>query len=110
MNYTDFLKSKVVIARESGFDVPTEEINPALRLAGLLPTMTYNSATITEAMRALVDSGLPLFPPIRRTPKVDDMTFEQKPLIYSSPRSAACIDYRAFVKVYSSQKGGARRG
>ena len=87
-----------------------QEINPALRLAGLLPTMTYNSATITEAMRALINSGLPVFPSIRRTPKVDDMTFEQKPLIYSSPRSAACIDYRVFVKAYAAQKGGARRG
>ena len=30
MNYTDFLKSKVVIARESGFDVKPEDVNAAL--------------------------------------------------------------------------------
>lgn len=87
-----------------------QQINPKLRLAGLLPTMTYKSASIDEAMQALKNSGLPVFPAIRRTAKVDDMTFAQEPLIYSSPRSAACIDYRAFVKVYIAQKGGAVNG
>lgn len=87
-----------------------QQINPKLRLAGLLPTMTYKSPSIDEAMQALKDSGLPVFPAIRRTAKVDDMTFAQEPLIYSSPRSAACIDYRAFVKVYMTQKGGAVNG
>lgn len=87
-----------------------QQINPKLRLAGLLPTMTYKSPSIDEAMQALKDSGLPVFPAIRRTAKVDDMTFAQEPLIYSSPRSAACIDYRAFVRVYMTQKGGAVNG
>lgn len=30
MNYADFLKSKVVIARESGFDVKPKDVNAAL--------------------------------------------------------------------------------
>ena len=85
-----------------------QKINPRLRLAGLLPTMTYRSASIQEATAALQASGLPAFPPIRRTPKVDDMTFAQEPLIKSSPKSAACIDYRRFVKVYV--EGGERNG
>ena len=70
--------------------------------------MANRSASIQEATAALQASGLPAFPPIRRTPKVDDMTFAQEPLIKSSPKSAACIDYRRFVKVYV--EGGERNG
>lgn len=84
-------------------------INPALRLAGLLPTMIYKSENMAEARDALVASGLPVFPPIRRTNKVDDMTFAQEPLIQSSPKSAACVDYKRFVEKYL-EDGGARNG
>ena len=77
-----------------------QQINPKLRLAGLLPTMVYKSASITEASELLAASGLPVFPGIRRTPKVDDMTWAQEPLISSSPKSAACRDYRRFVAAY----------
>ena len=31
MNYTDFLRSKIAIAKESGFEISAEEINPALK-------------------------------------------------------------------------------
>ena len=85
-----------------------KKINPQLRLAGLLPTMVYKSDVIREARATLEASGLPVFPPIRRTAKVDDMTFAQEPLIVSSPKSAACVDYRRFVTAYV--EGGARRG
>lgn len=72
-------------------------INPSLKLAGILPTMWYRSDNIVKAERELENYGLPVFPRIRRTPKADDMTFEQEPLIVCSPRSAAAIDYRRFV-------------
>lgn len=72
-------------------------INPGLKLAGILPTMWYKSDNIVKAERELKTYGLPVFPHIRRTPKADDMTFEQEPLIVCSPRSAAAIDYRRFV-------------
>lgn len=85
-----------------------QKINPRLRLAGLLPTMTYKSAAVDEAMEVLKASGLPVFPAIRRTPKVDDMTFAGTPLIQCSPRSAACMDYRRFVAAYL--EGGAVNG
>lgn len=85
-----------------------QKINPKLRLAGVLPTMTYKSASIAEAAAALQASGLPVFPAIRRTPKVDDMTFAQEPLIRCSPKSAACVDYRRFVAAYL--KGGVQNG
>ena len=80
------------------------KINKGLKLGGLLPTMWYKSDNIIEAMRELKASGLPVYNPIRRTAKVDDMTFAQLPLIISSPKSAACQDYRRFVK--ELMKGG----
>lgn len=73
------------------------KINRGLKLLGLLPTMWYSSENIREAEEQLKKSGLPVFPHIRRTNKVDDMTFAQAPLITSSPKSAACKDYRRFV-------------
>lgn len=73
------------------------KINTGLRLGGLLPTMWYRSANIIAAEATLRSSGLPVYPHIRRTDKVDDMTFAQQPVIVSSPKSAAARDYRAFV-------------
>lgn len=84
-------------------------INPKLRIAGCLPTMWYRSETIAKAEADLRASGLPVFDThIRRTDKVDDMTFAQEPLNVSSPRSAAGVDYRRFVREYL--KGGAVNG
>ena len=85
-------------------------INPGLKLAGLLPTMIYKSEKISAALEALRASDLFVFPGIRKTNKVDDMTFAQRPLIESSPKSAACIDYRKFVGAYVAQEGGKARG
>ena len=76
------------------------KINPSLRLSGCLPTMWYNSPLIVEAEKTLEASGLPMYPHIRRTNKVDAMTFAQEPLLLTSPRSSAGVDYRAFVRAY----------
>lgn len=84
------------------------KINKGLKLLGLLPTMWYSSENILEAEAQLKKSGLPVFPHIRRTNKVDDMTFAQAPLTVSSPKSAACKDYRRFVKLL--MEGGAVNG
>ena len=84
------------------------QINPRLRLSGLLPTMYYRSDKIREAAQILRKSGLPVFPHIRRTPKVDDMTFAGKPLIETSPTCAAAKDYRHFVE--ELLKGGEQNG
>lgn len=83
-------------------------INPRLKLSGCLPTMWYNSPQILEAEQTLRASGLPVFDHIRRTDKVDDMTFAQEPLLISSPRSAAGVDYRRFVRTLL--KGGVDNG
>lgn len=74
------------------------KINKGLRLGGLLPTMIYKGDRIIAAEKQLKSSGLPVFAPIRRSDKVDDMTFMEAPLIVSSPKSAACKDYRRFVR------------
>ena len=84
------------------------KINPLLNLAGLLPTMWYKSDNIAKAEQQLKDSGLPVFHHIRRTDKVDDMTFAQQPLVLSSPKSAACVDYKRFVS--ELVKGGKGNG
>lgn len=84
------------------------QINPGLRLSGCLPTMWYNSPQIVEAEETLRASGLPVYGHIRRTDKVDSMTFAQEPLLVTSPRSAAGVDYRRFVVEYIG--GGARHG
>ena len=84
------------------------QINPKLRLGGLLPTMWYRSENIQRAEETLRASGLPVYPHIRRTNKVDDMTFAQEPLLISSPKSAAGRDYRTFVRAL--MEGGAVNG
>lgn len=75
-------------------------INPRLKLAGLLPTMWYNDPKIRDAEEQLRAAGLPIFSHIRRSDKVDRMTFQQDPLLISSPNSAAGVDYRRFVAEY----------
>lgn len=82
-------------------------INPRLKMAGCLPTMWYKDPQIQEAEQQLKNAGLNVFPHIRRSDKVDRMTFQQDPLLISSPNSAAGVDYRKFVAEYV---GGAGNG
>ena len=82
-----------------------QKINPKLKIAGLLPTMWYKADNIIKAEEALKKSGLDVFEHIRRTPKVDDMTFAQRPIIETSPTSAAASDYKAFVKALMVKEG-----
>ena len=86
-----------------------QTINPKLRIAGLLPTMVYRSEKIRKALEILQVSDYNVYHTIRKTNKVDDMTFAQVPLIKSSPNSAACVDYRRMVADYI-REGGAVRG
>ena len=76
------------------------KINPRLKLAGCLPTMWYNDSQIKDAEAQLQTAGLPIFHHIRRSDKVDRMTFQQDPLLISSPNSAAGVDYRKFIAEY----------
>lgn len=86
-------------------------VNPKLKIAGVLPTMFYNSADQRQAeadLREVLRSvNVKVFPHIRRSPKVDESTFEQLPLEFFSPNSGACRDYRAFVAEYLGKEAGA---
>lgn len=76
-------------------------INPRLRVAGCLATMWYKDDVIAKAEQQLRESPLPVYKTvIRRTGKVDRMTFAQQPLCIYSPRSSAGVDYRRFVAEY----------
>ena len=75
-------------------------INPRLKIAGLLPTMWYQDPQIEDSEKQLKDAGFYVFHHIRSSRPVDKMTFQQEPLSICSPRSAAGIDYRTFVREY----------
>ncbi|MBQ8360270.1 MAG: ParA family protein [Oscillospiraceae bacterium] len=79
-------------------------INPKLKISGVLPTMWYKDTEIEDAERQLVAAGLHVYHHIRRSDKVDKMTFRQEPLLVSSPNSAAGVDYRRFVREYVGGK------
>lgn len=74
-----------------------QKINPALRVAGVLPVMWYPAKESEEALRALRERGLHVFQRIRRSTMVDAMTYRQEPLYRTSPKSGACHDYKTFA-------------
>jgi len=80
------------------------QINPKLNIAGVLPTMWYKDPEIEAAEKQLREAGLHVFHHIRRSDKVDKMTFRQEPLLISSPKSAAGKDYRKFVEEFVGGK------
>lgn len=69
-------------------------INPKLRVLGVLPVMWYKSDSVIKAESALRRAGLTVLPRIRRSDRVDEMTYAQAPLIACSPRCGPCQDYR----------------
>lgn len=75
-------------------------INARLDLAGCLPTMWYDDDLIKSSESQLRAAGLPVFHHIRQSRPVDRMTYKQRPLLISSPRSAAGVDYKKFVAEY----------
>jgi len=88
-----------------------KRINRQLKISGALITMWRNVQIIRDAEAELRSLGatLPVFRTvIRRTDKVDEMTYERIPIAAYSPRSAAGIDYRAFVAEWL--EGGAENG
>lgn len=86
-----------------------KKVNPRLTLAGVLITMWRNVDIVTQAEAVLRAGNFPVFRTvIRRTDRVDESTFQRQPLNVYSPRSAACMDYSAFVREYL--EGGGNRG
>lgn len=85
-------------------------INPELSISGVLVTMYYNSEYNIHAVDLLREA----YPVnvyntyIRRTPKADEATDKQTPLVLASPRSAASVDYRRFVAEFLEREGCAK--
>lgn len=88
-----------------------QKVNPGLEIAGVLPTVVYpgteQAKTESELRRALEPVGVHVFHHIRRSEKVDQMTFRQAPLIETSPKSKATYEYKLFAWDLLKAEGGA---
>ena len=77
------------------------EFNSDIRFAGCFVTMYQRSSVNQQGAELLEQQGYPMFSSrIRKTVKVDEMTFTGKPLLEYAKRSTACIDYVALVNEY----------
>lgn len=77
------------------------EFNRDIRFAGCFVTMYQRSSVNTQGAELLEQQGYPVFATrIRKTVKVDEMTFTGKPLLDYAKRSTACVDYVALVNEY----------
>ena len=79
------------------------QLNPKLRISGVLPTLWYRDDFVLDSERQLREAGLRVYPHIRHSRPVDRMTYEQQPLCISSPRSGAGKDYRQFAASYMEE-------
>ena len=80
--------------------------NPAIRVAGVLICQWHNSEVVRQGEALLRGLSLPVFTTvIRRTEKVPESTFQRRPVMDYSPRSAASLDYRAWVWEYLREGG-----
>ncbi|WHP40743.1 ParA family protein [Lysinibacillus boronitolerans] len=77
------------------------EFNSDIRFAGCFVTMFQRSSVNQQGAELLEQQGYPIFSTrIRKTVKVDEMTFTGKPLLEYAKRSTACVDYVALVNEY----------
>ena len=85
-------------------------LNADLEIAGVLPTLCYPTEQQRKAAEDLrynlTNLGIRMFYPIHRSPKIDEMTFAQKPITEFSPRCAPAKDYRLFVRALMQAEGG----
>lgn len=79
------------------------QLNPKLRISGVLPTLWYRDDFVLDSERQLLEAGLQVYPHIRHSRPVDRMTYDQQPLCISSPRSGAGKDYRQFAASYMEE-------
>ena len=77
------------------------EIQPRIRVAGVLITKWHKTAAVIQGEAALRGSGVPVFRTnIRRSDKVTEAAFMARSLDDYSRRSAAAIDYHNMVAEY----------
>lgn len=77
-------------------------VNEDLEIAGVLPTMVYPDPRLrdkeAELRQSLAAAGIRCFHHILWSKLVDEMTFEQRPLIEDHKKSRALREYRIFVR------------
>ena len=75
--------------------------NPRVRVSGVLITQWHRCDAVQQGEALLRSLGLPVFRTvIRRTDKIPESTFDRAPIRDYSPRSAASLDYQAWVEEY----------
>lgn len=76
------------------------QANAAIKIAGILICQWHNSDAVRQG-EALLRQRWPVFNTvIRRTERLPESTFMRRPVMDYSPRSAASLDYRAWVREY----------
>lgn len=83
------------------------QVNPRLRVAGVLGTQFQRTAEEREIHRLLeLESGLPVFHTrIRMSPPVPRSIAARESILTFSPHCGASKDYRAFVREYLERSG-----
>lgn len=85
-----------------------KQINPELHFLGALVTMYQNNDYDIAGLEWMQHMQIETFEtPIKYSKKVKESTFHAQPLTVYSPRSAAAISYKRFVKEYLDKTGGA---
>lgn len=100
-----------------GLDIIVEQVNTAkalnknIRLAGTLITNYRNNDANVAGVEWLQANGYNVFnSKIRHSDKATESIFFHQPVQVYSPRSAAAIDYKAFVHEYLDEIGGLKYG
>lgn len=76
------------------------QANAAIKIAGILICQWHNSEAVRQG-ETLLRQRWPVFNTvIRRTERLPESTFMRRPVMDYSPRSAASLDYRAWVREY----------
>lgn len=84
------------------------QLNPRLRVAGILPTHFERAPEQLEAIRYLQEhTGLPVFKTaIYNSPAISQSTYSDKQLVEYSPKAWASRDYKRFVREYLERTTG----
>lgn len=79
--------------------------NPRIKVAGVLITQWRNTEVVQQGEKLLRSLSVPVFRTvIRRTDKIPESTFDRSSIYDYSPRSAAGIDYRRWVREYLGEE------
>lgn len=78
-----------------------QQARHGIQISGVLLTQWRNSEVVRQGEQLIRSMGVPVYKQtIRRTDKVPESTYDQSPITQYSPKSAASIDYRAWVREF----------